>query len=48
MKLLDYDLLLSLTDAVVAEFPNTSASVVLAAVRRKCNNEQFAKEKRDV
>ncbi|KAK9526338.1 hypothetical protein VZT92_015044 [Zoarces viviparus] len=29
------------TDAVIQEFPQTSASDVRAVIRRKCNNEQF-------
>ncbi|XP_077061894.1 uncharacterized protein LOC143714557 [Siphateles boraxobius] len=31
----------AITDAVLQEFPQSSASDVRAAIRRKCNNEQF-------
>ncbi|KAK9536001.1 hypothetical protein VZT92_005826 [Zoarces viviparus] len=33
------------TDAVIQEFPQTSASDVRAVIRRKCNNEQFNQKK---
>ncbi len=31
----------TLTNVVLAEFPHTSTSDVRAAIRRKCNKEQF-------
>ncbi|XP_072557509.1 uncharacterized protein [Paramormyrops kingsleyae] len=42
-KQLDAEKVQAITDAVLAQFPHTSASDVRAAIRRKCNNEQFSK-----
>ncbi|KAG9279599.1 hypothetical protein AMEX_G5135 [Astyanax mexicanus] len=42
---LDVEKVHAITDAVMEEFPNTSASDVRNAIRRKCNNEQFTGEK---
>ncbi|XP_026071819.1 uncharacterized protein LOC113051874 isoform X1 [Carassius auratus] len=35
----------AITDAVLLEFPQSTASDVRAAIRRKCNNEQFVQKK---
>ncbi|KAK2869826.1 hypothetical protein Q8A67_024218 [Cirrhinus molitorella] len=35
----------AITDAVLLEFPQATASDVRAAIRRKCNNEQFVQKK---
>ncbi|KAK9515032.1 hypothetical protein VZT92_025705 [Zoarces viviparus] len=35
----------AITDAVIQEFTQTSASDVRAVIRRKCNNEQFNQKK---
>lgn len=43
-KQLDVEKIQAITDAVLVEFPNTSISDVRAAIRRKCNNEQFNKK----
>ncbi|XP_056597776.1 uncharacterized protein LOC130415833 isoform X1 [Triplophysa dalaica] len=38
----------AITDAVLLEFPQTTASEVRAAIRRKCNNEQFSQKHHNV
>ncbi|XP_057182769.1 uncharacterized protein LOC130549554 isoform X1 [Triplophysa rosa] len=43
-KQLDVEKVQAITDAVLVEFPHTTASDVRAAIRRKCNNEQFSKK----
>ncbi|KAK0141864.1 hypothetical protein N1851_020462 [Merluccius polli] len=42
---LDVDKGQAITDAVLLEFPQTTVSDVRAAIRQKCNNEQFSQKK---